>query len=313
LVKTQITLASACALIAFSAVAFAQVRPADVTCKSTETQPECHARLKCKPNEEIEDCQKRLLRCNANETMADCVKRASSGGSSQGNNGGGRDNGDQRGGDRGGDREGDRNDRDRGDDRREDRGDDRRDRGGEDRRDRDDGGRSRGRRSRRHGGNGGHGFEANKVFGLGLELGEPTGLNGKYFVSPSGALDFGVGWIYDHYYYGDGLHLYADYLFHFSLASAEAFELPFYVGPGLRFWDFHYCYQGVCDPNYGGTAIGIRVPFGISFDFNNAPLDIFLQLVPVLDFVNGDYYSRYYHDRAHFGIDGTIGIRFWFK
>ena len=315
--KTQITLASACALITFSAVAFAQVRPADVTCKSTETQAECHARLKCKPNEELEDCQKRLLKCSANETMADCVKKASSGGGNQGN-GGDQRGGDQRGGDqRGGEREGDRNregdDRGRGDDRRggDDRGEDRRgdDRG---RGDRDDGGRSNRRRGGRRGGGGSRGgFEANKVFGLGLELGEPTGLNGKYFVSPSGALDFGVGWIYDHYYYGDGLHLYADYLFHFSLASAQAFELPFYVGPGLRFWDFRYCYQGLCD--YGGSAIGIRVPFGIAFDFNNAPLDIFLQLVPVLDFVGGDYYNRYYHDRTHFGIDGTVGIRFWFK
>ena len=31
-----------------------------------------------------------------------------------------------------------------------------------------------------------------------------------------------------------------------------------------------------------------------------------------LDFVRGDYYDRY-RDRAHFGIDLSAGIRYWFK
>src|SRR3954470_22337258 len=74
---------------------------------------------------------------------------------------------------------------------------------------------------------GGKRFEANKTFGLGLELGEPDGLNGKYFLSSSNALDFGVGYIYHHYYGDDGIHLYADYLWHpLVLTSAAAFELP---------------------------------------------------------------------------------------
>ena len=138
----------------------------------------------------------------------------------------------------------------------------------------------------------------------------PTGLNGKYFLSDSGAIDFGVGWIYRHYYYGDGMHIYGDYLWHpATLASTQSFELPFYIGAGLRFWDFDYCDRNVC--GFGGSAIGIRVPVGISFDFNNAPLDIFIQLIPVLDFVNGDYYMRY-GDREHFGIDLSAGIRYWF-
>src|SRR4051812_39029280 len=73
---------------------------------------------------------------------------------------------------------------------------------------------------------GGKRFEANKTFGLGLELGEPSGINGKYFLSGSNAIDFGLGYIYRHYYAGDGLNLYADYLWHpVVLTSAEAFEL----------------------------------------------------------------------------------------
>jgi hypothetical protein len=156
-----------------------------------------------------------------------------------------------------------------------------------------------------------HSFVANKKFGLGLELGAPDGLTGKVFTSDSGAVDFGLGYIYGTYYYGDGVHIYADYLWHpMSLASTPSFELPFYIGVGGRYWNFDYCRANLC--NYGGSAFGIRVPIGIAFDFNNVPLDVFLQLVPVLDFLSGDYYNHY-GTRAHFGIDGSVGARFWFK
>ena len=299
----------------------APVRAQNVECKKTETQAECHDRLQCKPNEELADCQKRLLKCTADESLDDCKKRhataAGQGGDNRGNDRGG-DRDDRGNNDRGGDRDergGGRDDRgnndrdDRGNTDRDDRGrrDDRDDRGRRD--DRDDGRRSSGGRRGRSSGR--SSFEANKTFGLGLELGEPDGINGKVFLSPAGAIDFGVGYIYDHYYYGDGLHLYADYLWHpVSIASTPSFELPFYVGGGLRFWDFRYCVGNVCD--YAGSSIGIRVPLGIAFDFNNVPLDIFLQLVPTLDFVSGDYYTRY-GNREHFGIDGSVGIRFWFK
>jgi hypothetical protein len=272
-------LAGAFVFFAFCAHAYAQA----AECKATETQAECHARLKCKPYEELEDCKKRLKQ-----------------GSGQPSNNSG---GDRGGGDRGGDGRGDQ---DRG-------GEDRGDRGRSRDRGNDGGGRRRGGRSegRRRGGSGGRGFQANKVFGLGLELGEPTGLNGKYFFSESSALDFGIGWIYRHYYYGDGVNIYADYLFHpASLASNPSFELPFYFGVGLRFWDFDYCDRNVC--GYGGSAIGIRIPFGLSIDFNNSPIDIFFQLGPVLNFARGDYYDRY-RDRNYFGIDGSIGIRLWLK
>src|SRR5262249_822544 len=39
---------------------------------------------------------------------------------------------------------------------------------------------------------GGSSFEANKKFGIGLELGEPTGITGKLFLTPNQALDFGI-------------------------------------------------------------------------------------------------------------------------
>ncbi|MEJ7603475.1 MAG: hypothetical protein WKG01_36655 [Kofleriaceae bacterium] len=55
------------------------------------------------------------------------------------------------------------------------------------------------------------------------------------------------------------------------LTEGEAFKLPFYVGVGLRVWSWDDRYED------NGTVIGVRAPLGIAFDFNDIPLDIFLQ------------------------------------
>lgn len=158
---------------------------------------------------------------------------------------------------------------------------------------------------------GGEKFEANKKFGLGLELGEPTGINGKLFVAPDQALDFGIGDLYHGYYVNGnpgGLHLYMDYLWHpLVLTKTDSFYLPLYVGVGGRFWSTDACDRaGDCI-----SVFGVRAPVGISFDFNNVPLDIFLQLVPTLDFFRA--YTGYTGHSVFLDIDFSFGVRFWFS
>ena len=151
-------------------------------------------------------------------------------------------------------------------------------------------------------------FEANKKFGLGLELGEPTGINGKLFVSSDQAIDFGLGDLYHGYYVNGnaaGIHVYADYLWHpVVLTKADAFYLPLYVGVGGRFWDTDYCDRA----NNCVSMFGVRVPVGLSFDFNDVPLDIFGQFVPTLDF-----YRNYTAHSVYLDIDFSVGARFWFN
>jgi hypothetical protein len=163
-------------------------------------------------------------------------------------------------------------------------------------------------------------FEANKTFGLGLMLGAPTGLTGKYFVGSDTAIDFGLGTIYG-YRERRGLHVHADFLWHpMSLVSAPAFELPFYVGIGGRYFDGDRCYSYRYDPNgryycdyyYDDyAAIGVRVPIGISFDMNNSPLDIFVELAFVLDFLVD--HDPLYDDDVYFDGNGAVGIRYYFN
>lgn len=140
-------------------------------------------------------------------------------------------------------------------------------------------------------------FVANKTFGLGLMFGAPSGLSGKWFYARSNAFDFGVG-VFRRWRDRDGLHFHFDHLWHpVSLVSDSAFELPLYIGVGARLLDFD---------DDAGSALGVRVPVGIAFDFNNVPLDIFLEVAVVLDlFLDRD-------DRYDGDFNGAVGIRYWF-
>lgn len=154
---------------------------------------------------------------------------------------------------------------------------------------------------------GGEKYTANGNFGLGLELGSPSGLNGKYFLSDDRALNFGIGWIYDRYYYDnrDGVHLYLDYMFHpFLLTKNATFQLPFFIGIGGRLWDFDDRVGRVDDNGY---ALGVRCPIGLAFDFNKIPMDIFVQLTFV-----ADIFFDYNGDRFGPHIEGSFGVRYWF-
>jgi hypothetical protein len=154
----------------------------------------------------------------------------------------------------------------------------------------------------------GSNYVSNGKFGLGLELGEPTGLNGKLFLSPSTAFDFGIGDLYHNFYVdGDGFHIYADFMWHpLEVAHTPDFKLPFYVGVGGRAWFFNYnCRGTVCNSS---SMFGIRVPLGLDFDLNNVPLDLFIQFVPTLDF-----YRNYVNRSVYLDVDFSVGIRYWFS
>jgi hypothetical protein len=146
-------------------------------------------------------------------------------------------------------------------------------------------------------------FSANKSFGLGLMIGSPTGLSGKYFLGADTAVDFGVGFIHRHRYHDDeALHVHADFLWHPAvLASTQPFELPIYFGVGGRLLQ-HDRYRDDYDDD---THLGVRAPLGIALDFNRVPLDIFFELAFVIDLVTDDHHG-------YFELDGAVGVRYYF-
>lgn len=111
---------------------------------------------------------------------------------------------------------------------------------------------------------------AQGYFGLGGVFGEPTGVSGKLWVTDRMAVDMAAAWSFSGH--DEALHLHADYLLHnFDLISVDQGRLPVYFGIGgrVKFAD--------------DSEIGVRIPVGLAYIFDNTPLDIFLEVVPILD------------------------------
>ena len=127
-------------------------------------------------------------------------------------------------------------------------------------------------------------------FGVGLILGEPTGASLKYWLNSTLAVDGAVGWSFDE---STDLHLHADLLWHkFDLVQVPEGALPFYIGVGgrIKFRD------------NADERVGIRMPVGVSYIFDRIPVDIFLEVAPVIDFTPS----------TRGGFTAGIGARFWF-
>jgi hypothetical protein len=126
--------------------------------------------------------------------------------------------------------------------------------------------------------------------GLGVIFGEPTGLSAKYWTTESTAIDVGVAWSFS----GDGqFHIFGDYLFHhFGLFDVSKGALPVYIGLGGR----------ILFREDKKDIIGVRLPIGIEYYFEDWPLAVYGEVVPILDLTpdtDGD-------------ISGGIGVRFYF-
>ena len=108
-------------------------------------------------------------------------------------------------------------------------------------------------------------------FGLGIIVGEPTGISGKYQLSTKNAIDGAVAWSLD----GDNeLHLHGDYLYHwYEVVTVEKGSLPLFAGVGGRFR-----FRENRD-----DEVGVRFPVGLTYLFDDAPFDVFLEVAPILE------------------------------
>jgi len=160
------------------------------------------------------------------------------------------------------------------------------------------------------------GPQPSRPFGLGVELGAPTGLAAKYYLGNRMALQMGVG-VIEEWRDSDGLHLHAEMLWHPAiLARTPSFTMPFYLGVGGRVLKHdrgYYDRNGNYQYDDDDTHIGVRAPIGLLMDFHNAPLDLFFELALVVDLLHdwdGDYANHHDHDSAD--INGAIGVRYYF-
>jgi len=122
--------------------------------------------------------------------------------------------------------------------------------------------------------------------GLGVIIGDPTGLSIKSWHSRTHAVDAALAWSATE----DKLQLHMDYLFHrFGLFRPRQGRLPLYYGIGgsVIFGD--------------DARVSVRFPLGLDYLFQNAPCDLFMELVPKLNLLPD----------TEFEIDAALGIRIY--
>lgn len=106
-------------------------------------------------------------------------------------------------------------------------------------------------------------------FSLGIIIGEPTGVSGKLWTSSVNAFDAGLAYSFRRKGY---VHMHVDYVWHFPnvVQSPERF-VPF-AGIGGRLA------TGRADGFFGARFVG-----GLSWYPRNAPFELFVEFVPILD------------------------------
>ena len=126
------------------------------------------------------------------------------------------------------------------------------------------------------------------VFGIGVLLGEPTGLSAKVRLGPTSAIDAAAAWSF----VDEGsFYFHADYLMHFNdVFTVDPGELPLYVGVG-----------GMMSLRQD-SILGIRIPVGLAYEFETAPLDVFFEIAPGMGIF----------PETSLEIGGGIGIRYYF-
>ncbi len=126
-------------------------------------------------------------------------------------------------------------------------------------------------------------------FGIGAMVGNPTGVNGKYWLSKTTAVDGNAGFSLGGH---SNFNLHSDYLFHSlgALVFQDTHPLDVYYGIGgrMKFDD--------------DIELGVRLPVGLAHRMENDRADVFAELAPIVDFIG----------RTGLEISIGIGARYYF-
>lgn len=137
--------------------------------------------------------------------------------------------------------------------------------------------------------------------GVGVMVGEPTGLSLKLWTSSTTAFDAGLAWSLEGH---EAIHIHADYLWHnFDIFSddIDPGQLAFYYGIGGRlvFIDEE---PDAIDEDDDDAVLGARVPLGLNYLFEDSPFDLFLEIAPIINLIPA----------TDVDIDAAVGLRFYF-
>ncbi|MBU0475435.1 MAG: hypothetical protein KKF62_14905 [Bacteroidetes bacterium] len=134
-------------------------------------------------------------------------------------------------------------------------------------------------------------FAQESGLGVGIILGEPTGLSGKYWLDESTAADFGIATGL----FGEnaGFSLHADYLYHNKNLVQLEYKLPVYYGFGVR----------MRFPTKSQLNLGVRGVVGIMLFIKQYPMDVFFEIAPSFRLL----------PTTGLNLDLAIGTRYYFN
>ena len=145
-------------------------------------------------------------------------------------------------------------------------------------------------------------FAAESGLGTAVVLGEPMAVSVKLWISQTSALDAGVGWSF-YRRTPQGMrqrgapYAYIEYLYHFfDRIKTRTGKFVYFIGAGVEgaYMDYNEKFQ---DRIY----MGLRLPFGLTYMFTNAPLDIYIELAPSVVVMRG----------MSSDTGAGIGLRYW--
>lgn len=124
--------------------------------------------------------------------------------------------------------------------------------------------------------------------GLGVMLGAPTGGTAKYWLAPARAVDFAIG-------YSGNLAFHGDYLWHAwdIFPKPREGKLAGYLGLGGR----------LRNRERDDIEFGFRASGGVAYWLERHPIELFVELAPVLRVNASDTLD----------LDGALGLRFFFE
>jgi hypothetical protein len=132
--------------------------------------------------------------------------------------------------------------------------------------------------------------------GLGVFVGEPTGLDLKIGLSPRGGLDMVFGW--DDYRDGRDHYAHVTYLATLAVGHGDSVNVPIRLGVGGAIYD-----DGRFDT---GTNLAVRAPLQIGLKFRRTPIEIYGEVALKLTFIDAN------NNNDAVDLDGGIGFRVYF-
>ncbi|HEX5059769.1 MAG TPA: hypothetical protein VFV99_10445 [Kofleriaceae bacterium] len=135
--------------------------------------------------------------------------------------------------------------------------------------------------------------------GLGIFVGEPTGVDVKLDLARRSALDFVLG-VYSHWdhYNTDGAYGHMTYLVQPMVGHGDSVLVPLRLGIGFAVFDDY-------DRFRDDINVAARVPFEVGLRFRRTPLEIYFEIALKMTFIDEN------DNHPFVDLDGGIGLRFY--